>query len=155
MKTCFFIGHREAGDSINPLLQEAIERHIVECGVDEFIVGHYGTFDRMAAATVRKLKTRYPHIRLTLLLPYHPASDQPPEASEFDGCLYPRGMESVPKRFCILRANQYMISNSDYLIAYVWQPASNARNLLEYAQRRERQGKLKIENLADTKNGPV
>ena len=39
-----------------------------------------------------------------------------------------------------------MIRN--FLIDYVWHPASNARNLLEYAQARERKGLIRIENLA-------
>jgi len=58
-------------------------------------------------------------------------------------------MERVPKRLAIVRANRYMIEHSDYLIAYVWHPASNARELLEYAQKLESHGKIHIENLAD------
>ena len=49
MKSCFFIGHREASEEIFPELAEAVERHIVDYGVTEFIVGNYGGFDRMAA----------------------------------------------------------------------------------------------------------
>ena len=49
MKSCFFIGHREASEEIFPALAEAVERHIVDNGVTEFIVGNYGGFDRMAA----------------------------------------------------------------------------------------------------------
>ena len=41
-KSCFFIGHREAGPEILPALEAAIEKHISEYGVTEFIVGHYG-----------------------------------------------------------------------------------------------------------------
>ena len=43
------------------------------------------------------------------------------------------GMETVPKRAAIVRANRYMVNHSDYLIAYAWHPASNARELVEYA----------------------
>ncbi|MBQ8038639.1 MAG: hypothetical protein IJ274_01965 [Lachnospiraceae bacterium] len=57
-------------------------------------------------------------------------------------------MENVPKRYAIGRANKQMVNNSDWLIAYVCHPASNARNLLEYAQRREEKGLIHIENLA-------
>lgn len=39
MKSCFFIGHREAPGKLYPFLSEAIERHITEYGVKEFIVG--------------------------------------------------------------------------------------------------------------------
>ena len=56
----------------------------------------------------------------------------------------PPGMETVPKRAAIVRANRYMVDHSDYLIAYAWHPASNARELVEYAQKREKQGIIRI-----------
>lgn len=56
MKSCFFIGHREASEEIFPELAEAMERHIVDYGVTEFIVGNYGGFDRMAARAVISAK---------------------------------------------------------------------------------------------------
>lgn len=31
-----------------------------------------------------------------------------------------------------------MVDHVDYLIAYAWHPASNARNMVEYAQKRKR-----------------
>ena len=49
MKSCFFIGHRNAPETLRPLLDAAIERHISEYGVTEFVAGHYGRFDYMAA----------------------------------------------------------------------------------------------------------
>ena len=144
MKSCFFIGHREAPDNILEQLQATVEKHIVEYGVTDFIVGQYGAFDRLAAAAVKNAKKRHPLITLSLLLPYHPHDRPVPIPSGFDATFYPPGMERVPKRFAIVKANQYMVDNSDFLIAYVWHPASNARNLLEYAQKRS----IHIENLA-------
>ena len=73
MKTCFFIGHRDAPPEIFPALCEVIEQHILGYGVTEFVVGNYGAFDRMAARAVIAAKTRHPHISLLMLLPYHPA----------------------------------------------------------------------------------
>ena len=46
---CFFIGHRDTPDSIYPDLLRAVEEHITKYGVTEFIVGHYGSFDFLAA----------------------------------------------------------------------------------------------------------
>lgn len=40
-KSCFFISHRETAYDIMPALEKAIERHITEYEVMEFIVGHY------------------------------------------------------------------------------------------------------------------
>ena len=144
MKSCFFIGHREASSEILPALRDAVEQHIVEYGVTEFIVGHYGGFDRIAAKAVTVAKERYPEITLSMLIPYHPA-EQPVELpSGFDNTFYPPGMEKVPHRLAIVRANRYMIDHADYLIAYTWHPASNTRNLLEYARKRERKNLLVI-----------
>ena len=66
MKSCFFIGHREASEEIFPELAAAVERHIVDYGVTEFIVGNYGGFDRMAARTVISAKALHPEISLLL-----------------------------------------------------------------------------------------
>lgn len=76
--TCFFIGHRDAPDTLLPALDELVERHITEYGVQEFTVGRYGSFDYLAAQAVLRAKGRYPDVRLVYLRPYHPA-EQPIE----------------------------------------------------------------------------
>ena len=136
MSSCFFIGHRETSAELLPAIMEAIEMHILEYRVTEFIVGHYGGFDRLAARAVLAAKKHHPEISLSLLLPYHPAERPIPTPPGFDNTYYPPGMETVPKPFAIVRANRYMVDHTDYLIAYVWHPASNARNLLAYAEQK-------------------
>ena len=42
-----------------------------------------------------------------------------------------------------------MVDTSDWLVCYVWHTASNSKNLLEYARRREKKGWIRIENLAE------
>ena len=133
-KRCFFIGHREATDDLLPALRAAIEQHIVEYSVTEFLVGKYGGFDRLAAQCVTEAKQKHPGITLTLLLPYHPSERQIDLPKGFDGSCYPPGQESVPRQVAIVRANRYAVDHSDDLIAYVWHAGSNSRNVLEYAQ---------------------
>lgn len=70
---------------------------------------------------------------LLLLVPYHPAERPVHAPPGFDGTFYPPGMENVPRKFAIVRANRYMVEHVDYMIAYAWHPASNARDLVEYA----------------------
>lgn len=53
-----------------------------------------------------------------------------------DNSFYLVGMENVPRRVAIVRANRYMGDHADYLIVYAWLPASNARNLAEYAEKK-------------------
>lgn len=116
----------------------AVEQHIVEYGVTEFIVGHYGGFDCLAASAVKEAKRFYPEVKLALLLPYHPAERPIPTPDGFDGTFYLPGMESVPSKAAIIRANRYVVDHVDYLIAYTWHPASNAQELVEYAWKRQR-----------------
>lgn len=148
MAICFFIGHRDTPPSILPRLREAVEWHITEYGVNEFVVGKYGSFDRLAAQAVREAKQRHPEIRLTLLLPYYDPIKQTEQPGGFDGSLYPGGLENVPRRAAIVRANQYMVCHSDYLIAYDAGRIGNTRKLLEYARHREAKGLIHVENLA-------
>lgn len=147
-KSCFFIGHREASEEIYPVLYAAVEQHIVEYGVTEFIVGHYGGFDRLVASAVKSAKHLYPNVKLILLLPYHPAERPISTPDGFDSTFYPPGMESVPRKIAIVRANRYVVDHVDYLIAYVWHPASNARELVEYAQKRQQKSGIQITSLA-------
>lgn len=72
ISSCFFIGHRDAEEAVFQKLSEAVEQHIVEYGVTEFFVGHYGRFDALAACAVKETKKRHPEVTLTMLLPYHP-----------------------------------------------------------------------------------
>ena len=148
-KSCFFIGHREASNELLPILRQTVEKHISECGVTEFIVGGYGGFDHLAAKAVISLKRQYPLITLSLLIPYHPAERPIETPTGFDNTYYPPGMEKVPRKLAIVRANRYMVEHVDYLIAYAWHPASNARDLLEYAERRVHHGLLTVDNIAE------
>ena len=147
MPSCFFIGHRNAPETLRPLLDAAVERHIAEYGVTEFVAGHYGRFDYMAAAAVRTAKTRHPDITLVLLLPYYPF---PYDTEGYDSTYYPPGMEDVPKPFAIVRANEYMIRTSDYLICYDRGQIGKTRDFVELARKRERKGLIHVENLAET-----
>lgn len=133
MCRCFLIGHRETPQSVFGALQDAIKDMVIQNGVDEFIVGHYGNFDMLAQKAVIAVKKVYPHIRLTLLLPYHPAQRKMTIPSGVDGTYYPFFEEKVPPRLAIVKANQHMVDRCPYLITYVTHPASNARNIQDYA----------------------
>ena len=50
----------------------------------------------------------------------------------------------LTRKVAIVRANRYVVDHVDYLIAYAWHPASNVRELVEYAKRRENKGSLFI-----------
>ena len=149
MPTCFFIGHRTAPPDILPRLIAAVERHITEYGVTEFIVGSHGDFDRLAAQAVRNVKKRHPEVTLTRLLAYY-RTDRPEELSPgFDGSLFPDGLESVPKRFAIVQANRWMVHHCDCLIAYDRGYPGNTQAIVKLARAREKEGLMRVENLGE------
>ena len=143
--SCFFIGHRDSGEEIYPLLCAEVECHIVERDVRDFFVGRYGAFDRMAARAVREAKQHHFGVRLWLVLPYHPAV-RPVEVPEgFDGTYYPWEEQRVPKRLAIVKTNRRMVNVCGHLIAYVRYSDGNSAKVLEYA---EKEGMLSVVNLA-------
>ena len=140
---CFFIGHRDAPQSVFPYLQEAVERCITERGITEFLVGGYGRFDAMAADAVRLIQGKYRNVKLTRLLAYYSPHSKIPGIERFDDSVYPDGLENTPKRAAIIKANRYAVDNSQYVIAFVYH-FGNSRDLLEYAC-----GRVIVENLAE------
>lgn len=150
MSTCFFIGHRDASENIFPQLKAEVARHVIEYGVTDFLVGSYGNFDSLAAQAVKEVKVHCPGVTLTRLLPYHPKDRPVPIVRGFDGAWYPPGMEYVPKKYAIVQANRQAVDASTHLIAYVSRPSSNSHELLEYAQKREKQGLIRVTNLVDS-----
>lgn len=149
MKSCFFIGHREANESLLPRLELEIEQLITEEQVCFFYVGGYGGFDRIAATAVKQAKKKYPDVTLMLVLPYHPAERPVEKPLGYDGTYYPEGLEKTPRPYAIVQANKLMVDSCDWLVCYVRHGASNSRTILEYAQRREKKGLIQIKNICE------
>ena len=98
-KACCFIGHSRIWKEPNlePALAAAVEWHITEYGVTEFLVGNYGDFDRMAARAVKEAKIQHPGIHLYLMLPYRPDMGRSlPDRDGYDNFVYPAELAGVP-----------------------------------------------------------
>lgn len=128
--TITFCGH---GDTIiSSELQKWLKQIIIsqiEAGADVFYLGGYGAFDRAAASAVWELKKTYPHIQSILVLPY---LDKKVDMSHYDNTVYPP-LESVPRRYAILRRNRWMVDVSDVIIAAVDHSWGGAAQTLQYA----------------------
>ena len=64
-----------------------------------------------------------------------------------------RGYISIPKRIAIVKTNQRMVSDCDYLIAYAWHHMGGSGQIVEYARKREKRGLIHVENLAEKLRG--
>ena len=97
-----------------------------------FYLGGYGDFDSLAAAAVRRQKTKYPNIEAVLVLAY---LNREMDASRYDGTTYPP-LETVPPRYAIVRRNEWMVRESDVVISGVTHGWGGAAKTLDYAKRR-------------------
>lgn len=147
MKSCFLFGHRDAPYEIQTRIEKAVERHYQQYGVRQFYVGGYGAFDSMAASAVKAVKKRYSDLELYLLVPYHPMQRPIAVPEGFDNTFYPP-LERVPRRYAIVKANQYMVDTCDTIICYV-SHFGNTRNLLEYVQARAGKRCIPMDNLGE------
>jgi uncharacterized phage-like protein YoqJ len=129
MASCTFFGHRDCGENIKQDLLCAIEQ-LVEEGVTTFYVGTHGNFDIISLNALREIKRKHSHITYTVVLAYMPKEAfntywKPEET------LYPDGVEKAPKRFAISYRNEWMLRNSDYVIAYVTRTYGGAADFVK------------------------
>ena len=133
--TVTFCGHSKLNrpDSFSKWL-DVILPSLIEGGATTFYLGGYGAFDGLAAAAVKKQKKTYPHIELILVLAY---LDRDIDTSYYDDSTYPP-LERVPRRYAILRRNEWMVSASDVVVSGVTHSWGGAARTLEFAQRKKK-----------------
>jgi len=147
---CCFAGHSKISntDEIYSKLSDAIEKLIISENVTEFLVGNYGSFDKLCAGAVRKLKEKYPQIQLNLVIPYVTKEineNKEQYYKKFNNILMADIPERTPARLRILKCNEYMIMNSGFLICFVHNTWGGAATTLEFAKTKKH---IKIFNLA-------
>lgn len=131
-----FCGHKEISDRerVEQWLRQVCA-DLIEQGADEFFLGGYGQFDFICASVLRELKKVYPHIRLILVLPYLNSNML---TDGYDETVYPP-LESVPRRYAIVRRNEWMVNESDVVVACVLHSFGGAARTLDYARRKKKQ----------------
>lgn len=111
-----------------------------------FVVGHRGDFDTYATMAMSVVKGALPGIKLWQLIAYYNPVKPHFTIDEIDETYFPLGLETVPKPYAIVKANNYVVSICDAVICYVNREGSNTYKLLRKAQRRG----IPIVNLAET-----
>lgn len=131
-----FCGHKDVydGERVKEKLTQLVDQ-LVASGADTFYLGGYGSFDSLAARVIKNLKKWYPHIKSVLVLPY---LDRPYDETLYDESTYPP-LEDVPKRYAVLRRNQWMVDHADVVVAYVNHGWGGAAQTFEYAQKKKKQ----------------
>lgn len=148
-KRCCFAGHNFIyTDETRNKIEQIAETLIVQYQIHEFWVGNYGTFDRIAATAIRKLKDKYTHIQLVLVIPYltkEIIENKSLYYKKFDGILISDVPLSTPKSLYIIKTNEYMVRHSDVLICWIEHHWGGAFKTYQYAKNKS----IKIYNIAD------
>ncbi len=139
MGVCTFFGHRDCPDSIKSKLREVVITLIVNHNVDMFYVGNQGQFDAIVRGILRELKKEYPKIHYAVVLAYMPGK-QTGHVDCLDTML-PEGIESVHPRYAISWRNNWMLQQSDYVVAYVIHSWGGATR---FANKAAKEGKIVI-----------
>ena len=148
MKMIFLFGHRYCPSETRSGILLAAERFLKEFQGEElcFVVGHRGEFDTCAAMAMSVVKKAHPDIRLWQLIAYYDPAKPHFTVGGTDETYFPLGLETVPKPYAIVKANNYVVSICDAVICSVNREDSNTYKLLRKAQRRG----IPIVNLAET-----
>lgn len=134
-----FCGHRKIEDfaNVKKWLIRVVSDLIKE-GANEFYLGGYGEFDKLAAKIIKELTCNHTQIKTILVLPYIDKKIDKYDMNYYTQTEYPP-LESVPKRYAILKSNEYMVENCDVLVSYVVYTFGGACKTLEYAKRKNKQ----------------
>lgn len=142
--TVCFSGHRILKDpksEIEAKLEIAI-RECIDSGSEVFMTGGALGVDTLAAWTVIRLKTEYPHIQLVLALPC-PTEEQSikwtaKQKNEYQQIIEQadevRILSDVYTKDCMLERNDYMVDNSSKMVYYLRYNRGGTKHTVKYAQ---------------------
>ena len=107
-------------------------------GAYQFYLGGYGDFDGLCLRTLRELKHDFPTIEILFITPYLDKNYSKLKLAKYyyDDVIFPP-IESVPRKFAILKRNEWMVEQADLVIAYVKYSWGGAAKALEYAKRKK------------------
>ncbi len=135
-----FLGHRSlyGYERLIERIEKAITENIIDSNEDiVFFCGGYGDFDDLCAQVCRYIKGNLKKCEIVLVTPYMTLAQQEKikswiDLGLYDATIYPP-LENVPLKFAISKRNEWMIDQSDIIIAYVKHSFGGAYQSLKYA----------------------
>ena len=132
-----FFGHRDLDYSPYRQRIRAIVTDLIEDrGVEAFLSGFRGNFDRLCTETVFDLKSRYPAVKNIMVLSYHDPHDFV-LPKFFDESIYLLE-KRVPPKFAISYTNREMILKADFIISGVCSHFGGAYTACKFARQKKK-----------------
>ena len=92
--TCTFFGHRDCPSDVYGKLYDTIVYLIENQGVNTFLVGEEGGFDRMVQRVLLEIQGQYPNIACFAVKAYY--NPQKTDERSLLQSIYPECLEAVP-----------------------------------------------------------
>ncbi len=134
-----FFGHSDfvRTDEYEQKLLAVLEERVGDSPADMYL-GGYGNFDSFALDCCKKYKRTHPDIKLVFVTPYLDSRlDEITKLKLYDETIYPP-LEHVPKRFAIIKRNEFMVDSADISICYVRHEYGGAYKAYTYARRKNK-----------------
>ena len=137
-----FCGHSDFlfSDDVKQQLKNILVGEIIKNPTCKFYLGGYGDFDSLCLRTLRELKKEFQDIELIFITPYLDKNYSKLEFAKYHyhDVIFPP-LESVPRKFAILKRNEWAVDSADLVIAYVKYSWGGAAKTLECAKRKKKQ----------------
>ena len=136
-----FCGHSDFlfSDDVKQQLKNILLNEIRKNPTCKFYLGGYGDFDGLCLRTLKELKNDFPEIELIFITPYLDKNYSKLEFAKYyyDEVIFPP-LENVPRKFAILKRNEWMVDEADLVLSYVTYSWGGAAKTLEYARRKKK-----------------
>lgn len=137
IRACCGFGHRDVFENISDQLYNTL-LHIAEQGCKTFYTGGMGEFDKLFSSAVRRIKSRFPDIKLICVKPYMTRDIN--EYGEYlfslyDDIIIPTELADVHYKSVITKRNRLMIDWCDVVIGYVNREYGGAYESIKYAEK--------------------
>ena len=136
-----FIGHSFVTDQakVKETVKNCMREIILTSDTCICYLGGYGEFDELCALACRELKAEGKNLQAVYVTPYLSESEQSKikeleRLGLYDLSVYPP-IENVPKKYAILKRNEWMIRSADTVISYVTHTYGGAYRSLSIARR--------------------
>ena len=131
-----FIGHREIDDFffVENQVSAIVREMITVKEYVNFYVGRNGEFDTLVASVIKRAKREIGehNSSLILVIPY-PVAEMEAYENYYDEVEYPKEIQKVHYKAAITKRNEWIVENSDMLVAYVTRNYGGAAHCLDKA----------------------